>query len=365
MAIAFIGAFRGATQAAHPEGLRWKRPRTSTNFRLDRSNFGIAFPCPPVRRPALPQPLVPLRPALVYFDQAARHGSIRAAAQALNIASSAVNRQILQLEAEVGTPLLERLPRGVRPTAAGEVLLAHIRRWSREATLLRQELGRLRGGVRGTIRIAAGETITEEVLPGVLADLAARYPLMDYSVIAGDNRRITADLLAREADVVVAFDVRLPVRADVVHTVESPLGVICTPDHPLGRRRQATLADCAPWPLVAPGRDWLASSGLANLFEGLEGPGRIVARAERPGILKALVRAGLGIAFLTRLGVERDVAEGRLAWVPFATGIIPPARISVMLPQNRTQPVSLVVFIDLLRRALTERTTPPAAPPRP
>jgi len=304
----------------------------------------------------LPQPLAPLRPSLVYFDQAARHGSIRAAAQALNIASSAVNRQILQLEAEIGTPLLERLPRGVRPTAAGELLLAHVRRWGRETRLLQQELGRLRGGVRGTIRIAAGETITEEVLPDVLAELAARYPLLDYSVIAGDNRRITADLFSREADVVVAFDVRLPVRAEVVHTVESPLGVICTHDHPLAQRRQVTLADCGAWPLVAPGREWLESSGLANLFEGADGPARIVARAERPGILKALVRAGLGIAFLTRLGVERDVAEARLAWVPFAPGILPPARISVMLPQNRAQPVSLVVFLELLRRALNERT---------
>jgi DNA-binding transcriptional LysR family regulator len=302
------------------------------------------------------QTLVPLRTALVYFDQAARHGSIRGAAAALNVASSAVNRQILQLEAEAGMPLFERLPRGVRPTAAGEVLLAHVRRWGREARLLRQELGRLRGGVRGTIRIAAGETITEEVLPGVLAELSARYPLVDYSVIAGDNRRITADLLSREADVVVAFDVRLPVRAEVAHTVESPLGVICTPDHRLAQRRQVTLADCAAWPLVAPGREWLDSSGLANLFQGPEGPGRIVARAERPGILKALVRAGLGVAFLTRLGVERDIAEGKLAWVPFAPGILPPARISVMLPQDRAQPVSLVVFLDLLRRALSERT---------
>jgi DNA-binding transcriptional LysR family regulator len=290
------------------------------------------------------------------FDQVARHGSIRAAATALNVASSALNRQILQLEAEIGTPLFERLPRGVRPTAAGEVLLAHVRRWSREAGLLRQELGRLRGGVRGTIRIAAGETITEEVLPGVLAELSARYPLLEYSVIAGDNRRITADLLAREADVVVAFDVRLPVRADVVHTVESPLGLICTPDHRLAQRRQVTLAECAEWPLVVPGLDWLASSGLAPLFEGPEGPGRIVARAERPGILKALVRAGLGVAFLTRLGVEHDVADGKLAWVPFAPGVIPSARISVMLPRDHSQSASLAVFVDLLRRALTERT---------
>jgi DNA-binding transcriptional LysR family regulator len=64
-----------------------------------------------------------LRPPrlLTYVDAVARHGSIRKAADALSVASSALNRQILDLETDLGTALFERLPRGVRLTAAGEV----------------------------------------------------------------------------------------------------------------------------------------------------------------------------------------------------------------------------------------------------
>ncbi|HEX4040688.1 MAG TPA: LysR family transcriptional regulator, partial [Xanthobacteraceae bacterium] len=70
-----------------------------------------------------------LRPPrqLIYFDAVARHGSIRKAADALNVASSALNRQILDLEADLGSALFERLPRGVRLTAAGEVFIAYAR----------------------------------------------------------------------------------------------------------------------------------------------------------------------------------------------------------------------------------------------
>ena len=69
---------------------------------------------------------------LRYFDHVARHGSIRKAAEALHVVSSALNRRILDLEAELGSPLFERLPRGVRPTAAGELFLNYVRRSMRE-----------------------------------------------------------------------------------------------------------------------------------------------------------------------------------------------------------------------------------------
>lgn len=64
---------------------------------------------------------------LLYINEIARCGSIRKATARLNVASSAVNRQVLALEEEIGAPLFERLPRGLRLTAAGELCIEHIR----------------------------------------------------------------------------------------------------------------------------------------------------------------------------------------------------------------------------------------------
>ncbi|BCH33377.1 LysR family transcriptional regulator [Mesorhizobium sp. L-8-10] len=290
-----------------------------------------------------------MRTTLVYFDFAARFGSIRKAADVLHVASSAVNRQLLLLEEEMGVPLFERLPRGIKPTAAGEILLANVRRWNREAMLLKQEIGSLRDGVRGTIRIAAAETFTEDVLPRAMTKLQSHFPHVDYTLISGDNHRITSELLAKEADVVLAYDVSEKIKAEVVHTVVEPIGIIATPDHPLSGRTVLTLAECARYPLIAPGRDWLTNSGLNVLFQGDHALGRIVAYAERPGILKALVRAGLGIAFLSSLGVEKEVSEGKLVWIPLEKSVIEPARITMLVPKGRVLPGYLSAFVDVLK----------------
>jgi DNA-binding transcriptional LysR family regulator len=292
------------------------------------------------------------RTALRYFDEAIRLGSIRKAADSLHVASSAVNRQLLQLEDELDVRLFERLPRGVRATAAGEVLLGYLRRWNRETISLNRELAALRGGVRGTIRIAASESFTDELLPRAMHELQLHYPQVDFSLMSGDNYLITSQLLARDADVVLAFDVRDDVRAQIATTITSPLGVITLPDHPLARQSEVTLQDCAPYPLVVPGSDWLQHSGLNVLLQDSNLPSTVVARAERPGMLKALVRAGLGIAYLTALGVERDVEERRLAWTPLVPGTIKPATISLLLPRNRALPAYAQRLVEILEREL-------------
>lgn len=295
-----------------------------------------------------------LKTALVHLDAAVRHGSIRKAAESLNVSSSAMNRQLLQLEQEVGVELFERLPRGIRPTAAGGVLLAYVRRWQRESSLLRQEIGSLAGGIRGTIRIAAAEGFTQDLLPNAMARLQTRFPHVNYTLISGDNQRITNELLAREADLVIAYDVSDHVRAQRVHTFIDPIGIITAPDHPLSQRDTLRLGDIAESPLIAPGDDWLRHSGLRYLFDNDRAPGRVIAKAERPSILKALVRHGLGIAFFSQVGAEKDVSEGKLAWIPLEKGIIEPTRISVLLPLGRIQPVYTMEFVEHIKQDLID-----------
>ena len=91
---------------------------------------------------------------LRYIDEIARVGSIRQAAERLHVAPSAVNRRLQDLEAELGTPIFERLPRGMRLTAAGELFIDYVR--SRAAALeqVRSNIEALRGLRRGTVRIA-------------------------------------------------------------------------------------------------------------------------------------------------------------------------------------------------------------------
>ena len=82
--------------------------------------------------------------ALRYFLAVVRIGSIRGAAEALNVSASAISRLVAELEAECGEALLERLPRGVTPTEAGRIVAEHAQRQADEAALLDDRLRRLR-----------------------------------------------------------------------------------------------------------------------------------------------------------------------------------------------------------------------------
>ena len=293
-----------------------------------------------------------IKTGLLYFDKAIRDGSIRKAAENLNIASSAVNRQLLQLEEELGVELFERLPRGIRPTAAGEALLNYVRQWNRDASQLRHEIGRLKGGVRGTVRIAAAESITVDILPRAMARLQTRFPLIDFTLMSGDNYSIKSALLAKDADVVCAFDLESTSRVETIYAFQSRIGVITPVDHPIAKLKEVTLADCQPHPIIAPTEEWLNHSIIRELIQESDFPFQIAARVERIGMLKNLVQAGLGIAFISRTGIEDDLAQQRLAWTPFADGVIKPTTISLLAPKGRVLMPYIRSFIEILKEEL-------------
>ena len=121
---------------------------------------------------------------LRYFDHVARHGSIRKAADALSVASSAVNRQILRLEDEMGVALFERGRSGVRPTAAGELLLRHVRETQNEYQRTRAEIASLGGTVSGDVRIISLESLLVRFLPQVVDEMSAKHPKVSFTVLA-------------------------------------------------------------------------------------------------------------------------------------------------------------------------------------
>jgi molybdenum-dependent DNA-binding transcriptional regulator ModE len=102
---------------------------------------------------------------LRYLDEVVRRGSIRKAAEALHIASSAVNRQILKLEAEIGAPLFERRVSGVRLTPAGEILARHARETLYAFSRSRASIDDLKGLKTGHVRVVALDSLMVDFCP--------------------------------------------------------------------------------------------------------------------------------------------------------------------------------------------------------
>ncbi|MCZ4320397.1 LysR family transcriptional regulator, partial [Aequorivita viscosa] len=83
----------------------------------------------------------------------------------LNIASSAVNRQILGLEEEFGLQFFERVGRRLRLSEAGELLLRHARAVLTDLDVLSEQIGDLRGLKQGVVRVTSGESVADAILP--------------------------------------------------------------------------------------------------------------------------------------------------------------------------------------------------------
>ena len=108
---------------------------------------------------------LPLR----YIDAVARAGSIRKAAERLAITSTALNRRILALEDELGVQVFERLPNGVRLSAAGELLIHHVRNQLADMERVKSQIADLRGERRGHVSIACSQALMPFFLPEQVA----------------------------------------------------------------------------------------------------------------------------------------------------------------------------------------------------
>lgn len=295
---------------------------------------------------------------LKYFLEVARSGSIRKAAQRLFVASSAVNRQIKQLEEELGTELFDRLPTGMRLNAAGECVLQHVRTTLHDFELLRSELDALKGERTGHVSVVAMDSLFVDVLPEAVDDFAAEFPAVTFTLLALPPSEVPERVAAGEADIGICFVTRTPAGTQDVASAAFPIGVVMASSHPLASRQRISFDDCRGYPfLLSYGRwpiyDTLAPA-FAQLWDSLEP--RISSNASP--LLKRSVVAGRGIAFFSKLGFMKEIARNEAVWRPLDDPAINRMRVGILIGKNRKLPFVARAFLDRLVRRLSDLDGP-------
>src|SRR6478752_3619715 len=189
-----------------------------------------------------------------YVDEVARTGSIRKAANHLNVTASAVNRRITDLEEELGTPLFERRPRGVRLTSAGELFLGLARRPLSDTERMLSQIEELKGMRRGVVRIAGSQALAHSFLPASLAQFRKQFPMLSFDVRILDHESAMQALAAYEVDLVLVFRPPFMPNFRPLMALEQRLVALLPAGHPLARRKTVRLRDCATYPMALPGR---------------------------------------------------------------------------------------------------------------
>lgn len=254
---------------------------------------------------------------LYYLDEVARSGSMRKAAERLNVASSAINRQILALEAELGAPLFLRLPRKLVPTAAGEIVIRHVRQTLKDMDYVQRRLGELKGLRRGDITLALMSGLAANMLPRLAADFRRSSPRVKLTFrLLPSAQEIIAAVTSGEADLGFGFDFPRDNNLRVLASSEGWLGAVMSPDHPLAKHKQIRLSDCTDYPLT------IAESGMAirpyleAAFSAAALTMEATLETNSIEVMRHAAMLDYGITFLTPFDIEWEKQSGRLTYVP-------------------------------------------------
>jgi DNA-binding transcriptional LysR family regulator len=287
----------------------------------------------------------------IILDTVARTGSIRKAAEKLRIASTALNRRILEFEKEIGTPLFERLPRGVRLTAAGEILVATIRRSLSDLTSAGSQIEQLRGLVRGMVRIACAESAANDLIPETIARYQERYPGVQFQMLVGSTAPLMAALLEDEADLMLAHDPPSSDQLNIIVSVRQPLCAMMRLGHPLAGRDTLRLADCQPYP-VALGAETFGSRKLINaLLAKSRLSLRVAMESSAVQPQKVFARDTDAICFQYQIGTLRDVRYGELVAIPLTDPALMTGVLVLASRAGRILPIPAASFVETLKAA--------------
>ncbi|MGY0002382.1 LysR family transcriptional regulator [Micromonospora sp. I033] len=233
-------------------------------------------------------------------------GSVTAAAAHLGYTPSAVSQQVAVLEKEAGIALLERVGRGVRPTAAGLLLTRHAAVISQHVAEAETALADLRAGRTGRLTIRYFASVGPRLVAPALARIRREHPGVAIDPKLNDQDDPLPEVEQGNADLAIVVrrpndDSRQGIR--LVHLLDDAYQAVLPTGHPLAAQRVIDLADLAgePWvgseppgPCLEPIIDACAAAGFSP---------NIVAKSEDYATAQGFVAAGLGVTLIPRLGL--------------------------------------------------------------
>ncbi len=272
---------------------------------------------------------------LGYFIEIARLGSIRKASEHLNVAASAINRQILQAEEILGVSLFERLPSGLRPTAAGELLLYSAGQWRQDFDRVRAHMNDLKGLKRGHVRIALIDAVSKGFVPKAVRRMREDYPGIGFTLNVLDNVDVMNAVVEGVADFGLMLNPQTTKGVRVQAHTEVHLGFVTPPAHPLATAPHLRFNACVGYPLVIPASPLAVHDQLRALLASSGVEADIAAASDNIQMIKSLALEGAGVAVLSRLDVLEEVARGELVFTRITDPVIKPLTLALCVAQAR------------------------------
>lgn len=282
------------------------------------------------------------------FVQVATLLSFSKAAKALYLTQPTVTARIQGLERELGEPLFERMGRTIRLTDAGESFLPHAQRALQAVKEGQDAIDTLRNVERGTLSIGTAPTIGTYVLPEILQRFAKEFPGVEVSIRTGRSEEVMSMVLTDEVQIGFERLITHP-EIETVGLYEDEIFLMASSSHPFAKRRDVPLSDVARDSVIFfdEGSSYHALS--IGVFRDTGVAPRHTLDVDNLEMAKHLVIRGLGLAFLPRVAVERELDEGTVVQVSIADADPVSRQIAVIYRRQRLPSRAMLALLDMLK----------------
>ncbi|HEX6491054.1 MAG TPA: selenium metabolism-associated LysR family transcriptional regulator [Gaiellaceae bacterium] len=288
---------------------------------------------------------------LAAFCEVVERKSFSQAAERLGVTQPAVSLQMRSLEGRLGTKLLDRSGRRVEPTEAGQRLYRAAQRLlALEGQLAEEVAGAGAGELRGELALGASTGPGGTVVPVLLGEFQREHPGLSIALSVSDTNRVIEQVAERELELGVVGAAPRHRGAIFEPLFRDEIVLVCPPGHRFAGR-QIALEELRSEPLIM----MQEGAGVRQVIEEeLRRAGtrlrELDARLEL-GLqesVKSAVAAGFGVTFISRSGVEAELAAGTLA-AARVRGLEPVREISLVRAAGRVPTRAAETFVEFAR----------------
>ncbi|MGJ8525705.1 HTH-type transcriptional regulator HdfR [Halomonadaceae bacterium LMG 33818] len=298
--------------------------------------------------------MTPFSKMLIYFVEVAKHGSIRKASEYLNVSASAIDRQILNAEEQLGVTLFSRSSQGMQLSPAGEALMKGAQDWQRQYSSICRHIDDLSGYRRGKINIGVIGATSRQILPDVLEEMRKRFPGIFTEVSVLSNEEVGRGLVEGRLDLGLMLNPSPLSDIAVILQREVRLGVCVPAGHELSHRESIRFADLVQYhhDVILPG----APLQLHYQFKMLEEAAGVTIKGMGTSntieLTREMILRGIGISILGELDVESPQDAGRIHFIPLKDKILQPGVLGLCYPRKCSLTHAMSMFIDIFHQQI-------------
>ncbi|MDA8346306.1 MAG: LysR substrate-binding domain-containing protein [Thermaerobacter sp.] len=292
------------------------------------------------------------------FVAAADRNSITDAAQALLVAQPSVSTQIRALEKELGYPLFDRLPRGVRLTDVGRAVLPHARQILRHVGEIREAIDELAGLQRGQLVLGTMPSITAHLIPTVIKTFRQAFPNVDLRVVESRASSIVDGVIAHRFDLGVVTNAQPHPQIEIAPLLAEEIFAILPVDDSLAGRDEIDLAELADRSFIVLEPGFSLRSVLLEACRQAGFSPRIAQEMSSIQAIKGLVEIGMGVSLAPRMAVVQEERLGLLRALHLRSR--PYRQLQIITSKGSYLPRSAQAFIRICQEEATRSEQGPS-----